>query len=63
MKKIIAVDFDGTIVEDEYPDIGNPIFETIDRLKIERAGGAQIILWTCRIGKSLLSAVKWCERM
>jgi hypothetical protein len=32
---IIAVDFDGTIVEDAYPKIGNPLmfaFETLRKL-------------------------------
>lgn len=31
MKKIIAIDFDGTLVEDKYPDIRKPKYE-IDKL-------------------------------
>ena len=38
-KLIIAVDFDGTIVEDAYPGIGEPrifAFETLKRLQMQR---------------------------
>lgn len=58
---IIAVDFDGTIVEDAYPKIGKPIlfaFETLLKLQSE---GHRLILWTYRSGKALREAVKFCE--
>lgn len=57
----IAVDFDGTIVEDEYPRIGRPIifaFETLKKLQNE---GHRLILWTYRKGRALEEAVKFCE--
>ncbi|AFL80004.1 hypothetical protein Aeqsu_0492 [Aequorivita sublithincola DSM 14238] len=57
----IAVDFDGTIVEDEYPSIGRPIifaFETIKKLQDE---GHRLILWTYRKGRALEEAVKFCN--
>ncbi|OAD92196.1 MULTISPECIES: BT0820 family HAD-type phosphatase [Flavobacteriaceae] len=57
----IAVDFDGTIVEDEYPSIGRPIifaFETLKKLQDE---GHRLILWTYRKGRALEDAVKFCE--
>ncbi len=57
----IAVDFDGTIVEDEYPRIGRPIifaFETLKKLQDE---GHRLILWTYRKGRALEEAVKFCE--
>lgn len=57
----IAVDFDGTIVEDEYPSIGRPIifaFETLKKLQDE---GHRLILWTYRKGRALEEAVKFCE--
>ncbi len=50
---IIAVDFDGTIVEDAYPKIGKPMifaFETLLKLQKE---GHRIILWTYRNGRAL----------
>ncbi len=57
----IAVDFDGTIVEDEYPSIGRPIifaFETLKKLQDE---GHRLILWTYRKGRPLEDAVKFCK--
>lgn len=58
--KIIAVDFDGTLVEDKFPDIGEPIWGIIRDLMDEQAQGSKIILWTCRNGKALEEAVKFC---
>ncbi|MEN8138601.1 MAG: hydrolase [Bacteroidota bacterium] len=58
---IIAVDFDGTIVEDEYPNIGKPMlfaFETMKKLQDE---GHRLILWTYRKGDMLKKAVKFCS--
>ncbi len=57
----IAVDFDGTLVENRYPEIGKPIlfaFETLQKLQEE---GHQIILWTYRSGIKLQEAVDFCE--
>jgi len=59
--KVIAVDFDGTLVTNKYPDIGEPIESTINRLRFEQDKGAKVILWTCRCGEQLEAAVKWCE--
>lgn len=59
--KIIAVDFDGTLCENKYPEIGNPNRELITYLRDEKKRGARVILWTCRSGEDLESAVKWCE--
>lgn len=58
--KIIAVDFDGTLCENEYPIIGKPRQEIINRLLEEQANGAKIILWTCRSGSLRHAAVLWC---
>lgn len=58
---IIAVDFDGTIVENKYPEIGKPIESTIKRLRTHKANGDKLILWTCRVGKQLLEAVDFCR--
>ena len=58
---IIAVDFDGTIVQDAYPGIGKPqsfAFETLKALRQERH---KLILWTCRQNKSLEEAVAFCQ--
>ncbi len=60
-KKIIAVDFDGTLCADKYPEIGAPILNTIEELKREQKQGAAVILWTCRCGEQLAEAVEWCK--
>jgi len=60
-KLIIAIDFDGTIVEDGYPRIGKPrlfAFETLHKLQ---ENGHRLILWTYRSGKSLKEAVAFCK--
>ena len=59
--KIIAVDFDGTLCEDAYPEIGQARYDVMQRLYEEMELGAKVILWTCRTGKRLKEAVVWCE--
>ena len=57
----IAVDFDGTIVEHAYPEIGKTrlfAFETLRMLQKEH----QLILWTYRAGKELNDAVEFCRK-
>lgn len=60
--KIIAVDFDGTLCEGKWPDIGAPNTALIDRLKKQKEKGAKLILWTCRSGELLEKAVAWCGK-
>lgn len=60
--KIIAVDFDGTLCENAWPDIGDPITEVINYIKKQKKEGAQIILWTCRVDQKLAEAVSWCAK-
>ncbi|MAP54290.1 hydrolase [Altibacter sp.] len=57
----IAVDFDGTIVEDEYPKIGKPIIFAFDTLKKLQERGHRLILWTYRNGRALDEAVAFCK--
>lgn len=56
----IAVDFDGTIVENRYPDIGREIPFAVQTLKMLMREGHQLILWTVRNGRLLDEAVQWC---
>jgi len=59
---IIAIDFDGTIVEHKYPHIGKPLpgaFETISQLY---ADGHRIIIWTCRGGQELVCAIEYLHK-
>lgn len=57
----IAVDFDGTIVENKYPYIGKPVLFAVETLKKLEEEGHQLILWTYRTGPELDHAVNFCE--
>ena len=60
--KKLAIDFDGTIVDDAYPGIGKAkifAFETLKKLQSE---GYRLILWTYRHGQALDEAVEFCKK-
>lgn len=57
----IAVDFDGTIVEHKYPEIGKEKPFAIDTLLKLQSEGYKIILWSVREGKLLEDAVNFCK--
>ncbi len=57
---IIAVDFDGTIVRDAYPEIGEAYPGAVETLRQLKKEGYCLILWTCRTGLDLAKAVAWC---
>lgn len=59
-RRVIALDFDGTICENEYPKIGKPKMDVIQRALKEQEDGAALILWTCREGTLLKEAVDAC---
>ena len=48
---IIAVDFDGTVVEHLYPEIGTLKTGAKEALQTFRKAGHKIAIWTCRSGK------------
>ncbi|MGI6218942.1 MAG: BT0820 family HAD-type phosphatase [Bacteroidaceae bacterium] len=59
---IIAVDFDGTIVEHAYPKIGKEIPFAIETLlRLQHEFHHQLILWTVREGRLLEEAVAYCR--
>ena len=58
---IIAIDFDGTIVEHEYPKIGKPIPFAIETLLHLQKDGHILILWTVRDSDSLQEAIDYCK--
>ena len=58
-KPVIAIDFDGTIVTEAYPDIGQEIAGAIDSIKRIQELGAECVLWTCRSDQHLEDAVLW----
>lgn len=59
-RPVIALDFDGTICQNAYPDIGEPNWHVIEKAKRCQEQGAYLILWTCRGGQMLEKAVAAC---
>jgi len=57
----IAVDFDGTIVEHDYPNIGKEKLFAFETLRELQKQNHQLILWTVRTGKELDDAVQFCR--
>lgn len=58
---VIAVDFDGTVVEHEYPKIGRPIPFAIETLKQLQKDGHTLLMWTVREGDLLQEAIDYVE--
>lgn len=58
---IIAVDFDGTLCQSRFPQIGKPNQVIIDFLLMQQKRGVKLILWTMREGARLSEAVAWCQ--
>lgn len=56
--KVIAVDFDGTCVTHEFPEVGKDI-GAVPVLKDLVKAGHRLILWTMRSGDSLKDAEAW----
>lgn len=59
---IIAIDFDGTIVEHRFPAIGRQRPFAFDALKALQQKGHRLILWTHRSGPYLTEAVEYCRK-
>jgi hypothetical protein len=59
--KTIAIDFDGTIVENKYPKIGKPLPFAFETLKMLQQDGHRLILWTVRQGNELKVAIDFCK--
>jgi hydroxymethylpyrimidine pyrophosphatase-like HAD family hydrolase len=58
---IVAIDFDGTIVDHRYPDVGPEVPGAIRWMKSLQEAGAKLILWTMRDGETLAEAVAFCR--
>lgn len=58
---IIAVDFDGVLVKDNFPGIGEPNVEVVEAVKGTIRTGHEVVLWTCRADGALTAAVEWCR--
>ena len=56
---VIAVDFDGTIVTENYPEVGTLIPAAKQTLKRFKEKGGYIVVWTCREGKTLKDSIEF----
>lgn len=59
---IIAVDFDGVLVVDQFPYIGTPNYRMINFVKSLIEEGHEVVLWTSRVGEPLSDALTWCDK-
>ena len=56
------MDFDGTVVEHQYPAIGPDVPHAVDCLRTLAFEGHKLILFTMRSGPELEQAVAWYRR-
>lgn len=57
---IVAVDFDGTMCESDWPEIGRENKNMLKVVPMLRELGAIVILWSCREEDDLQDAIDWC---
>lgn len=58
---IIAVDFDGILCENRFPEIGTPYYQMVSFVRELIDMGHEVILWTSRVDEPLGNAVEWCN--
>ena len=59
--RYVAFDFDGTLVEHGFPDIGEPIIGNIQQLSEYKVKGYRVIIWTCRHGEYIIKMREWLD--
>lgn len=63
MPLIVAIDYDDTLFENSYPEVGDPVEPIIKKALEFRANpNCEIVLWTCREGEKLQEAVDHCKK-
>ena len=63
LPKIVAIDFDGTLVEDKFPRIGRAYPEMFWLVRKLQQNGVRVILWTSRDHSNLMEAVTFCREV
>lgn len=58
---IVAVDFDGILCQDKFPEIGKPNYGVVSFVRRLQDSGIETILWTSRVDDRLAEAIAWCE--
>ena len=65
-RRTVAIDFDGCLCENTFPEIGKPYLKVIEKAKELKKQGELIILWTCREDcperDYLTEAVEFCRK-
>lgn len=61
LQRVIAVDFDGCLCTEAWPQVGTPNWDIINAAKQEKKKGAALVLWTLREGKYLEDALAACK--
>ena len=56
---IIAIDFDGTLCNSQYPALGRPMPGATKVMQELKDAGHYLIIWTCRTGDHLRDAINW----
>lgn len=59
-RTVIGLDFDGTVVEDHFPNIGEPLPHAIRVLQRMCDAGMILVLWSCREDDELKDAIQFC---
>ena len=62
LRKAIAIDFDGCLCSNNWPDVGEPNWPVIEAAKREKENGTALILWTCRNEEDTKKAVEACHK-
>jgi hydroxymethylpyrimidine pyrophosphatase-like HAD family hydrolase len=60
--KTIACDFDGTLCEFDFPNIGKPKVEVVNFIKKAHKAGHHIIIWTCRTGEYVQDMIRFLKK-
>lgn len=58
---IVAVDFDGILCQDKFPEIGKPNYDMLSFVRRLQDSEIETILWTSRVDDRLAEAITWCE--
>lgn len=61
IRHAIAIDFDGCLCLDAFPAVGKPNWSVINAAKKAKEDGDALILWTCRCGEDLETALQACR--
>ena len=59
---LVAVDCDGTLCENRWPEIGAENRVLLDVIPLLQKLGVLVVLWTCRECEDLEAALDWCRQ-